>query len=194
MRAPYLALPLCLAAIAVPYSSLLAWGVAQCIHCLWPFKSDIAQQLQERAWASWSNEKNGSAPPAVPGLEVPEIEPTSTTCDRMRPFVVRGLLNGTAAIDTYGDFRWLTTPPVGDLSIDYFSDATVEEGIVPDAKTTVADVVTKIAAGGPQKIGTEMIFRKFPSLLSELGVSERLAPLLGTCPRGSNPRAVAVRR
>ena len=69
--------------------------------------------------------------------------------------------------------------PVGALEVDYFTNASADDGIVPDARATLADIVGNIVAGGSNKIGTEMIFRTFPELLEELKVAERVSPLLG---------------
>ena len=168
--------PLCLA-VLIPWSATASWTAAQYIHCLWPLRSQLADQLQRRAWSEW--DRRETAPP-LPEMTITELPLDAADPDRSRPFIVRGLLNGTAAISTYGEYDWLLRPPVGDLVVDYFSNATVKEGIVPDAKATVSEIVGAIAAGGPQKIGTEMIFRSFPSLLTDLGVADRLAPLLGS--------------
>ena len=168
--------PLCLA-VLIPWSATLSWTAAQYIHCLWPLPSVLADRLQSRAWAEWDKRETA---PLLPEMSITELPLNAAQPDRSRPFIVRGLLNGTAAISTYGGYDWLLRPPVGNLVVDYFSNATVKEGIVPDAKATVSEIVAAIAAGGPQKIGTEMIFRSFPSLLTDLGVADRLAPLLGS--------------
>lgn len=50
---------------------------------------------------------------------------------------------------------------------------------MPNSRARLADVVSAIVAGGPQKIGTELIFRRFPELLAQLGITDLVGPLLG---------------
>jgi len=172
-----LALAVLLQLVAYYDLPLAPWAAAQCINALSPFRSRsaLAQALEASSWAHWEAGRHGQrfAPNEVDELRIGEV-PAS----RSRPFIVRGLLNGSGS-DMVGRYDWLVESPVGDLVIDYFSNASRLDGLVPDARGTLRDVVTAILDGGPQKLGTERVFRSYPNLLHQLDVAERAGPLLG---------------
>ena len=116
---------------------------------------------EERAWRHWE-ETEGSRS-LVPPLAVPELPRGAKPASLQAPFVVRGLLNGSRALDGFGGVGWLRTPPVADLVVDFFSNASARMAVVPDSRGRLGDVVERILAGGPQKLGTEMIFREHPA-------------------------------
>lgn len=154
----------------------LPWSLAQLVKALWPLSSPLADRVQQRAWHAWEAEVKDRV---VPAESIEEVSIDSTPSLK-NPFIIRGLLNGSSSM-LAGDLEWLTRAPVGDLEVDYFSNASVEEGVVPNARGPLRDVVRRIASGGPEKIGTEMIFRKFPSLLAELmgDSADHVARILG---------------
>lgn len=160
-----------------PFAPTLPWCAAQLIKSLWPLDSVVAERLQIWAWEQWEAEVAGRDLPAqeVPELAIGESPPS----DRSSPYIVRGLLNGTGSTLLEEGFGWLMRGELGNLEVDYFSNASVESGLIPDARGRLADVVGGIIDGGSAKIGTEMIFRTFPRLLTELRVAERAEPLLG---------------
>lgn len=158
---------------------LLPWVVAQLIKCLWPFHSAAAASLQAWSWTHWEQERLGHE---FVEESIAELAPGTQPQSLDTPFVVRRLLqrNGTTTTTSMLDANeWLLRPPVSELVIDYFSNASVEDGIVPDARGSLGEVVRSIIAGGSAKIGTEKIFRAFPHLLEELGVAASVGPLLG---------------
>jgi len=170
-------------AIAVALSSatdvaLTLWALAQLVNCLWPWNSPFAAQAEAWAWAQFDAERSGihSAPEPVP--ELLNFETLSGPVSLSRPWVIRGLLNGSST-RMLKDYAWLLDAPVGDVEVDYFTNASAVDGIIPDARASLREVVGGIIAGGSAKIGTEMIMRRFPWLLDELQISERVGPLLG---------------
>ena len=149
--------------------SLMPWVLSQLIKCMWPFPSELAAATEAAAWAEW--EKLGRGKQYAPD-RVLELAPGERPEHLKRPFLVRGLLNGSSS-ELLGGYSWLTKSPVGDLEVDYFSNASAEDGIVPDSRGQLRDVVSSIVEGGPAKIGTEMIFRRFPHLLDEARPTHR---------------------
>jgi hypothetical protein len=172
-----LALPIFLSSIVATWRPIVPWAFAQIIKSVWPFHSEVAARIEQKAWAMWESEVSGRRldPDSVLELHIGEDPPS----DRSVPYVVRGLLNGSNS-KLIGSFDWLMQDPVGALEVDYFTNVSADDAIVPDARATLAKIVGNIVAGGSNKIGTEMIFRTFPELLEELKVAERVAPLLGS--------------
>ena len=153
------------------------WAAAQIVKALWPFPSPLAESVETWAWAQWEAPLLYRKLQSRPVPELPLGEPPPP--DRARPFIVRGLLNGTGSPLVGNDFSWLTRGALGQLEVDFFSNASVEDGLVPDARGPLGSVVESIVNGGTAKLGTEMIFRSFPELLGQLQVAERVGPLLG---------------
>lgn len=158
-------------------NATLSWVAAQLLKSLWPLESPLGVRLQSWAWEQWEVQVTGRSMPSTP---VPELElGAEPQSGRNEPYIVRGLLNGTNSPLVGDDYSWLMRGDLGQLVVDYFSNASVEDGLVPDARAPLAEVVGRIVAGGPEKLGTEMIFRTFPHLLADLRMAERVAPLLG---------------
>lgn len=153
--------------------NFVPWVLAQLLKSLCPLAAceRVYAPLQEWAWAQWETDTAGRVLEPSELVEVPiGVMPPAGL---RRPFVVRGLLNGSKL---GGDISWMSRDPVGGISVDYFSNASVDVGIVPDARAPLADVVNRIMAGGPEKLGTEMIFRSFPALLETM-LGEKASPV-----------------
>jgi hypothetical protein len=165
-----------LIAVLVPRSPLVAWSVAQIVVSVWPWPVAAVHEWEAWAWDQWQAAE--SAEPRPP-LQVPELAIGAVPSDLSTPFIIRGLLNGSRALEGFGGPEWLLEPPVADLEVDFFSDASAKLAVVPNARGRLGDVVASIFAGGSQKIGTEIIFRRFPELLDALGVLQLLAPVFG---------------
>lgn len=160
----------CVLALALRDAASAAWLLSQLMHSIAPVRTTTAERLEAWAWRQW---EEGGAPSTTP-IPVPEVSAAAMSADLERPFIVRGLLNGAAVL---GNRSWLRSPPVGELMVPYYSDAS-GGALRPDAVGTVAHVVAAIEAGGPQKLGTELVFRRHPELLTELGLTAPLARLL----------------
>ena len=170
-----LALAVFLALLAALLPPTALWAAAQCVKALWPFHSSSAARMEQNAWEVWEREVHGRklAPDTVVELRIGDMPSR-----KHEPYIVRGLLNRTGS-SLIGSFDWLMNDPVGQLEVDFFTNASIEDGIVPNARAPLSDIVSNIVSGGSNKIGTEMIFRTFPDLLDELKVTELVAPLLG---------------
>ena len=169
-RRPLLgAVACCVLALALRDAASAVWLLAQLMHSIIPFRTTTAERLEAWAWRQW---EEGGASSTMP-IQVPEVSAAAVWADLERPFIVRGLLDGAAALENRS---WLRTPPVGELLVPYYSDAS-GGALRPDAIGTVARVVAAIEAGGPQKLGTELVFRRHPELLTELGLTAPLARL-----------------
>ena len=169
-RRPLLgAVACCVLALALRDAASAVWLLAQLMHSIIPFRTTTAERLEAWAWRQW---EEGGASSTMP-IQVPEVSAAAVWADLERPFIVRGLLDGAAALENRS---WLRTPPVGELLVPYYSDAS-GGALRPDAVGTVACVVAAIEAGGPQKLGTELVFRRHPELLTELGLTAPLARL-----------------
>lgn len=162
-------------------NALVAWSAAQLVTSMWPWAAPQTRAWEERAWRHWE-ETEGSRS-LVPPLSVPELPHGAKPASLQAPFVVRGLLNGSRALDGFGGVSWLRTPPVADLVVDYFSNASARMAVVPDSRGRLGDVVERILAGGPQKLGTEMIFREQPHRIRVRGQGARrmMAAPLARC-------------
>ena len=155
-----------------------AWLAAQLLHSLCPVHLALAAHLEAWAWRRWES-SSGSTPSAP--LPVPEVaaDTDTETVDLRRPFIVRGLLNSSAALTDGG--AWLRTSSVGRLEVPFYSNAS-NGALRPDSSGALADIVADIEAGGPQKLGTELVFRRHPELLDQLGLATPLARLFGSGP------------
>ena len=146
--------------------ALAPWIAAQLVKALWPWTSTFATKAEAWAWARWDEERRGFriAPDRVEELAVGTAAPSLT-----RPWIIRGILNASGSTPqskALRDYNWLLDSPVGDIEVDYFSNASAEDGIVPDARAPLRTIVNGIIAGGNAKIGTEMIFRSFPQVIA----------------------------
>ena len=173
----WLCVAVCVSAVAAWHPIFAWWISAQLIKALWPLPADgTVERIQGWAWSRWEAEvaSRSVEPMALPEVPIGQQPPAGLS----KPFVVRGLLNGSLLS---GDVGWLTSDLVGNIVVDYFTNASLEMAVVPDARATLREVVQRIMAGGPEKIGTEMIFRQHPQLL-EMLLGERaahVAELLG---------------
>ena len=165
----------CVPALALQDAASAAWLLAQLIHSLAPVRTTAAERLEGWAWRRW--EEGGVRLLTTP-IPVPEVSAAAESADLELPFIVRGLLDGAAALDNRS---WLSRPPVGELQVPYYTDAS-GGALQPDAVGTIAHVVAAIEAGGPQKLGTELVFRRHPELLVELGLTTPLVRLFGSTP------------
>jgi hypothetical protein len=158
-------------------SPMPLWAFAQVLRALWPLESSIASAMEEWAWRHWEAEAIGQRMDAEP---VAELGVGMIPESRARPFVVRGLLNGTGS-RLLGSYEWLTTAPVADITVDYFSNTGAAGNIfVPDARGRLGEVARRILGGSPEKIATEWIFRRHPELVDELNIAGLAADLLGS--------------
>ena len=127
-----------------------------------------------RLWAPWVLEtwlisvRNASygprawpalAPEPVRARAVAEVDGPSlcagratTALDLRRPFVIRG-----AAPTNNFTTEALTKPPLGDVVVDYFYDASRRRHLVPDARAKLSKVVRNISRGRPHKIGSQRV-------------------------------------
>lgn len=170
--------PLLVALVAVALWHLhgtAEWTAAQTIRSLWPLTRDrataashwsVADRLERRAWDLWTA-------PHTPHPTAPIPIPVVTSLDRTgidfsRPFIFRGLLNGSDVLDWGPDF--FSAPPYGDVTVDFFPDAR-RVGTVPEGRAPLREIARNITAGGPQKFATEVVFRKFPDLLASANLS-----------------------
>ena len=159
---------------------LVAWIFAQLTRATWPWQSTLAMRAETWAWLRWDASRRGGNVAAEPVTEL-SLDSMTPLPSLQRPFVVRGLLNGSDAgpSSVLQGYEWLTSSPIGDLEVDYFSNASVVDGIVPDARAPLRTVVQGILAGSSAKIGTQKIFHAFPKLLDELQLPARVGALLG---------------
>ena len=95
----------------------------------------------------------------VPPVAVPTINATAlahgATVDLTRPLLVRGA--ATAEALELFSVEALQRPPLGDVVIDYFVDATRTGHLVPDGRGRLGDVVRNITLGAPHKIGSQYV-------------------------------------
>ena len=165
----------CVAILISLDAASCAWLVAQLTHSVAPTRLAMAAWLEDWAWRQW--EDRGAAH-SIP-MPVAEVLASASSADLGLPFIVRGLLNGSAALAN--GTSWLRALPVGAVVVPYYSDAS-SGALWPDAEAPIAEVVDAIEAGGPQKLGTELIFRQHPELLETLGLTPPLARLFGRAP------------
>ena len=96
-------LPLgCLLALVCQDAASLAWLVAQLTHSVVPFRTALASWLEDWAWQQWE----GSRAPRSSPRPVSEVSATAASADLGLPFIVRGLLNGSAVLAN--GTSWLT--------------------------------------------------------------------------------------
>lgn len=143
---------------------VLTWAAVQVVRSL--CSARVAAHLpalvldaEEWAWRAWAENDVDDVSSPQPVLEYTPAEFSAMSEPPLdRPWVARGLLNGTA-LHRKWTTAWLSeSPGRGDQQVSYFSDAR-RALIVPDARGPLRDVLAMIAAGGPQKLGTEMVFR-----------------------------------
>ncbi|KAL1496402.1 hypothetical protein AB1Y20_016357 [Prymnesium parvum] len=164
------------AIVATLEPAALLWSAAQLLHSLSPSPLAWASEWQDVAWAHWLS-RAPSAPRDPSPL--PVLRPGERPASLATPFVVRGLLNGSRAMERFGGTAWLREPPLRDLLVDYHEDAAAEHAVTPRGRGRLGEVVERILGGGREKLGTQKVFATFPELLPELGARALLAPLFG---------------
>ena len=130
--------------------SFLQWSSLQIFKSVFhsSFKKQISS-FEESLWLDW--EKQNTLNPNETLLSIP----TYTSGDKSAlesinfrlPFIIQNMSQSDVL-----SLKSLSTPPLSDLSIDYFSDAR-KKLLVPDRYDTLAVIMENILAGGPEKIG-----------------------------------------
>jgi hypothetical protein len=168
-----------------------AWWMIQTTRSIFgrSFVSQKVDAMEIEIWDSWrkgikkgtiAREDNLLALPTVYSLD--EI----VNLDLARPFVVKNI----SSSDILSLERMLSSP-LGDIEIDYFSDAR-KDNTVPDSRGSLKSVVQKIVNGGVEKIGSQMIVETTPSILSQFVEENKwLVQLFGSS-RTSNWQNKAV--
>ena len=85
-----------------------------------------------------------------------------------KPFLGKGVVKELGTVSSDWSPRAFQVSPIGDLRMTYFSDGRPRNALAPDQEAPLRDIINNISNGGPQKIGSENIFRGFPSLLDSL--------------------------
>jgi len=145
--------------------------------------SSWCREQERHTWERW--EANPEAK-EIREQELPALPPPTlrwgdaafpATLDLSRPFVVKGFL---ADVDLRNwSVEALQQEPVASLVVDYFRDAR-RFNTVTDARAPLRDIIANITRGGPEKIGTEAVFRRFPELLERSHVQDRLHQVFGS--------------
>ena len=150
-----------IAAVAAAAISIMAsrdpavvmWAAATLVTSVWPWPLERMRDWEEWAWTNWET-RDGLVP--KPPLEVPVLQVGEKPPSLLAPFIIRGLLNGSRAMEGFGGPEWLLQPPVADIEVDFFTDASAKTAVVPDGRGRLGDIVTNILSGGTQKLGTQV--------------------------------------
>ena len=171
----------CLLAALCNDPASTAWLVAQLLHSFYPWPTTAAIWLEDWTFLQWEGGTSPSAPKSAPSVPkpLPELPITASTAELQQPFIVRGMLNGTAAVRDAD--QWLRAPPISSLQVPFYSDSS-KGALSPDQIGAVDDIVRAILSGGPQKLATELVVRAHPELLDALEIVPPLARLLGATP------------
>ena len=149
--------------IIITLSTVLQWSLIQLFKSI--FKTHFLERItavEESFWTQW--EEQGEFHPNSTLLEIPTYSIDDILVSKKKinfhlPFLIQN-----ASDSDILSLQTLTSPPLSDLSIDYFSDAR-KKLLVPDRHDTLAVIMEKILSGGPEKIGTQMIIQTFPFIL-----------------------------
>ncbi len=124
----------------------------------WTCESFVASIIG-RPWGWRQHPWQPLAAAPVPPVRVPTINATAlangAAVDLTRPLLVRDA--ATAEALELFSVEALQRPPLGDVVIDYFVDATRTGHLVPDGRARLADVVRNITLGAPHKIGSQYV-------------------------------------
>ncbi|KAJ1617989.1 hypothetical protein T492DRAFT_604895 [Pavlovales sp. CCMP2436] len=152
----------------------LTWSSVQLARQISPFLPQAFERAEAWCWREWASAnasalvgegRAGASQSAVLEFTPEQFERADPPLDR--PWIARGLLLNTP-LHRKWTIEWLSqSPGRGDLVVDYFSDARLAL-IVPDTVAPLRDVLALIAAGGPQKLGTEMVFRAEREAVADL--------------------------
>ena len=124
----------------------------------WAAESFVASIIG-RPWGWRQHRWQPLAAALVPPTPVNTINATElaagATVDLTRPLLVRDA--ATAEALELFSVEALQRPPLGDVVIDYFVDATRSGHLVPDGRARLGDVVRNITLGAPHKIGSQYV-------------------------------------
>lgn len=118
--------------------------------------------IERSIWLKWEEDHRKESESAASYLlDIPEVTSLSgmARVDLARPFLARNM--SRRDVLTIED---MLTAPLSELRVDYFSDAR-RKNTVPDAVGAVGEIASKIVAGGPEKLGTQMILKAFPTVM-----------------------------
>uniref|UniRef100_A0A7S2GJF2 JmjC domain-containing protein n=1 Tax=Octactis speculum TaxID=3111310 RepID=A0A7S2GJF2_9STRA len=171
------------------------WFLHQLITSLLPFAPPRSWRTTDAAiWQRYQDAHGTKEAPMVP-IDEPNLASLlagETKLDLSRPAVLRGALNLTHL--GWG-LDWLAESPRGDMVVDYFSDASIpakEGGSVPRSRAALRDIVSAFGIENATifpKVGTEMVFHKYPHLLQDLPL-DKYASIFGY--RWFDPRYVGT--
>lgn len=168
--------------------SVISWTISQWIS--WPLSSSLGRVLQENAWTAWSNTEHTDTIilncPILDFLEkniaterlVETVEAKYGTKWRDRPILLRGLWsrkeleNENRRLSLSGLLR-------ENLSIPYFSNASVSYALSPDATAPISAIVKNMTLGHPHKIGTQLLVEAYPELITEVAPTDIVTALFG---------------
>lgn len=151
-------------------TSSLKWASLQVFKSV--FNASLGQQItaaEESVWMKWEadSEADMEAKHSTNLLHIPTYTRDDISSlpaiDFSLPFIIRNMSQSNTSVLS---LERLKSPPLGNLSIEYFSDAR-KRLLVPDRQDTLAVIMEKILSGGPEKIGTQMIIHAFPSILQQ---------------------------
>lgn len=118
--------------------------------------------MESSIWSEWEKDNNFNSNSTlldIPTYTAAEVSQLKTSIDFGLPFIIHNVVeNDVMSLDM------LSSPPLSDLFIDYFSDAR-KVLLVPDKHDQLGVIMKKIRAGGPEKIGTQRIVQTFPHIV-----------------------------
>jgi hypothetical protein len=157
-----------IAFMALIYSSNeFAWVVVQFMHTsdLSTYFPEQVGALERSVWSSWESEAlRKTYDHETMLLQIPIITSPDQfkDIDFTRPFLVRNLSKGVVLQEK--DFL---SPPISNITIEYYSDARKVGAWSPDAVGQVGDVARAILAGGNMKFLTQKIAQGHPQLIAD---------------------------
>ena len=171
----------------VAYVAPVRWGVIQAVRSVGVARAagvgaTAWLQAHENAiWAAWENNATGNAPRPSTRKPLPiyllKPDDTRASLDLSRPLVARGMLDANHLESAALSLTALQRPPLSELDIDYFTNATTVN-TVPNAHGRIGEIVHNITHGGPEKITSQFIVLGQPSVLESL-VPDRVREIWG---------------
>jgi hypothetical protein len=163
--------------------SLVAWSVSQ-----WTFIPSLSRSLQQFAWDRSELEYDVKQP--APILEIPTVnvqeqddvlqylEAKYGADWRDRPVLFKGLWSET---DLKSGKRRLSSEGLmkEKLEVSYFTDASQDGALSPDARAPIHQIVANMSQGAPHKIGTQLLVQTYPELIEEVAPVPLLTRLFG---------------
>jgi hypothetical protein len=171
-----LLIPLLLLLLPLDYSPL-HWSTLQLLKSL-PIPQSLTPSLpqyithtEHYIWSQW--EQQSKFQPNETLLQIPTYTTLSHTHSSQSinfnlPFLIQNVTQ-----EDILSLQSLSSSPLSELQIDYFSDAR-EQLLVPDEHDSLGSIVNKILSGGPQKIGSQMIVQKFPDIMKRCIAENRV--------------------